>query len=238
MIKYKNHLELVAQSYDRTIDLGRKGVNLYAELPDYIINDPDYPAYKAELEDRPGGSENADIIKYLAPNRNMKFIDLGCALNLMFKGYDQWPSTYHGVDISENTIELLKEFAAKNKIPIGTLYCGSIHETPFQDSYFDIGACIGVLEYFEKDFVSKALQEAHRILKPEGKFVLDIPCIDSPTGRVMMKIEEFMGRPTRFDMLAQEFEAMIGNYFEIEETNKPINNGSSMGILYCLRCKK
>jgi AraC-like DNA-binding protein/ubiquinone/menaquinone biosynthesis C-methylase UbiE len=233
-----NQLESVAKSYDKTIDFGRRGIDLYTELPDYITNDPDYPAYKTELEGGFGGSECIDIKNYLVPNTDMNFVDLGCSLNLMFKGYDKWLSTYHGVDISEKTIELLNEFVTKNKMQIGSLYCGSIHETPFEDNYFDIGACIGVLEYFEKDFVKKAIIEAHRIIKPNGKLVLDIPSIESPTGRVMMKIEEFMGRPDKFNMLPQEFEDMIRNYFEIEETNRAAIEGKFMGIMYCLRCKK
>lgn len=238
MSKSENQLELVAKSYDKAIDFGRRGIDLYTELPDYIINDPDYPKWKTELEDGFGGSECIEIKNYLMPNTNMKFIDLGCALNLMFHGYDKWLSTYHGVDISEKTIGLLNEFVTKNKMQIGSLYCGSIHETPFDDNYFDIGACIGVLEYFEKDFVEKAIAEAHRIIKPNGKFVLDIPNIESPTGRMMMKIEEYMGRPDKFDMLPQEFEDMIKNYFEIEETDRAIAEGEAMGVMYCLRCKK
>lgn len=238
MSQTENHLELIAKSYDKAIDFGRRGIDLYTELPDYITNDPDYPAYKTELEVGFEGSECIDIKNYLVPNTTMNFIDLGCCLNLMFKGYDKWPSTYHGVDISVKTIELLNEFVTKNKMQIGSLHCGSIHETPFDDNYFDIGACIGVVEYFEKDFVKKAIIEAHRIIKPDGKLVLDIPCINTPTGRVMMKIEEFMGRPDKFDMLPQEFEDIIKDYFEIEETNRTAVEGNSMGIMYCLRCKK
>lgn len=238
MSQMQSQLGLVAKSYDKTIDLGRRGIDLYKELPDYITNDPYYLAFKAELEGGFRGSEYIEIQNYLMPNTNMNFIDLGCALNLMFKGYDEWPSTYHGVDISDKTIELLNEFVTKNNMQIGSLYCGSIHETPFDDNFFDIGACIGVLEYYKKDFVEKAIAEAHRIIKPNGKLVLDIPNIESPTGRVMMKIEEFMGRPDTFDMLPQEFEDMLMNYFTIEETDRATAESEAMGFMYCLRCKK
>ena len=40
----------------------------------------------------------------------------------------------------------------------------------------------------------------HRIIKPNGKLVLDIPNIKSKTGKIMMKIEEYMGRPNKFNM--------------------------------------
>lgn len=42
----ENQLELVAQSYDKAIDWGRRGIDLYKELPEYITNDPDYPSLK------------------------------------------------------------------------------------------------------------------------------------------------------------------------------------------------
>lgn len=53
-----------------------------------------------------------------------------------------------------------------------------------------------------------------------------------------MKIEEYMGFPDKFDMLPQEFEDMIMNNFEIEETDKAIGEREAMGVIYCLRCKK
>lgn len=105
-------------------------------------------------------------------------------------------------------------------MPIGPLYCGSIHETPFCDNSFDIGACIGVLEYFEKDFVAKAIMEVHRIIKPYGNFVLDIPNMDNPMRRLMMLMEEHMGRPDKFDMSSREFEDMLQNYFEDRKNRK------------------
>jgi SAM-dependent methyltransferase len=110
----------------------------------------------------------------------MNFIQLGCSVTLKTRGYDKWPSTYYGVDIRKETIQFLYEYVAKNNLSIGSLYCGSVHETPFAESYFDIGDCVGVLEYYDRDFVLKAIQEIHRIMKPNGKFVLDIPNIASP----------------------------------------------------------
>ena len=49
----------------------------------------------------------------------------------------------------------------------------------------------------------------HRILKPNGKLVLDIPNIESKSGKIMMKIEEYMRRPDKFNMNYQEFEKIL-----------------------------
>ena len=162
----ESHLKRVAKSYDRCIaDHGKKDAPGYDALPDDITGDPDYPAWKAEADQQSYKSECRQEIKdYLSPEKGMKFIQLGCSLNLMCKGYDRWPSTYYGVDISRQTIRVLKNFARKNKVSVGALHCGSIHETPFEDSAFDIGECIGVLEYYERAFVLEAVREFYRIL--------------------------------------------------------------------------
>lgn len=175
----KKQLELVSKSYDKAIDFGRRGIDLYEDLPEHITNHPDYPMFhKLKTNGSLSDSGRKEIKDYLSPDINMKFIDLGCCLNLMFNGYDQWLSTYHGVDISSKTIQFLNEFVTKKQLPIGSLCCGSIHETLFEDNYFDIGACVGILEYFEKDFVEEAILEAHRIIKPmENLFLIFLTLI-------------------------------------------------------------
>lgn len=231
----ESHLALIAESYDRTIELGRRGIDSYGHLPEHITNDPDYPLFvKARAEGADSDSGRREIKDYLSPAADMMFIDLGCCLNLMFNEYDEWPSLYHGVDISKETIALLGEFVANRHLSVGSLYCGSIHETPFDDNYFDIGACIGVLEYFEKDFVKESLVEAHRIMKPNGRFVLDIPDNEHPMRRFMKLIEAHMGRPDRFDMSPSEFEPLLQDYFEVE---KKESIAAVAMIQYFLRCK-
>jgi SAM-dependent methyltransferase len=42
--------------------------------------------------------------------------------------------------------------------------------------------------------VLKAIQEFHRVMKPGGRLVLDISNITSPSGRMAMLIEEYMGK--------------------------------------------
>jgi Methylase involved in ubiquinone/menaquinone biosynthesis len=232
----KTQLELVAKSYDRGIGLGRKGLDSYQNFPEHITNDPDYPLFqKARAEGLDSDSGSAAVKEYLSPSSNMKFVDLGCCLNLVSYRYNEWPSLYYGVDISKETIALLDELVTKRNLAIGSLYCGSIHQTPFDDNSFDIGACIGVLEYYERDFAAKALLEAQRIMTPNGRFVLDIPDNENRRRRFMNLIEEQLGRPTKFDLSVQEFEHMLQDYFEVEKTE---NLAEVAMIKYFLRCRK
>lgn len=244
MMEIENQLEQIAKSYDRHfIEYGKKDALAYDNLPSYITNNPDYPYYKNEQESDWEMNRRNDLIEYLSPAENMTFIQLGCSLSLMSRGYDKWPSVYHGVDISKETIQCLNRFVAEKTLSIGSLYCGSIHETPFDESYFDIGECIGVLEYYENEFVLNAIKEFHRIMKPNGRLVLDIPNSNSPSGRMAMLIEGCMGRPDKFDMSPQEFEDMIKDYFEIIDSDRiraESRGESHEGSLYFynLKCKK
>ena len=217
----EKHLQALAFSYDKGIDLGRQGINMYDDLPQYIVNDPDYPAYEAAMLMDPdtGSSGDASIISFLAPQKGMEFVDLGCCLNLMLRGYDGWPSTYHGVDISPKTIRLLREYVEKKNLSIGSLNCYSAHKTPFGENTFDIAARIGVLDYFESDFTEAIVAEAHRIIKPGGRLVLDIPNLGSAACRIMMLIEAHLGRPDQFNISVQAFSAMVQNYFEVEHSD-------------------
>lgn len=230
-----NHLNAVAKSYDKAVEMGRQGIDQYENLPEWIQNDPAYARFRAiALDGEPASGQRA-VKEFLSPAESMNFVDLGCCLNLMFRGYDEWPSRYMGVDISKETIQLLREYAEKKKLPIGALHLGSIHETPFEAETFDIGACIGVLEYFEREFVQRAIAEMHRIMKPRGRFVLDAPNFGSATCRVMMQVEEYMGRPERFDLSPDEFEKILTRYFDIVKRE---GTEEDMMLLYYLICRE
>lgn len=173
----------------------------------------------------------------------MKFIQLGCSVSLVSRNYYKWPSIYYGVDISQKTIEYLNKFVSQNNLAIGGLHCTSLHQTQFADCFFDIGECIGVLEYFEKDFVLKAIKEFHRIMKPGGRFVVDIPNLNSPSGKMAMMIEQCMGRPDKFNLQPQQFEDLIKDYFEIIDSDamraqNAVQSHQGALYFYCLKCKK
>ena len=228
-------LAVVAASYDAAIEGGRRGddgPSPYEDLPDYITSDPDYPAYATGIG--VSASANDDIREALAPAAGMKFLGLGCALNLMFNGHDQWPSTYYGVDISAQTIDLLHEFAVQKQLPIGSLHCGSIHDMPFDDGAFDIAACIGVLEYFAADFVRAAMVEIRRVLKPGGLLAVEIPHIGSGVCRVAKMVEAHIGRPGLFNLSQQDFETIASESFAVEKKYVAPN---SEAVLYILRAK-
>lgn len=101
----EEQLKQIAASYDKGIEYGSQGIDLYKDLPASILNDPDYELYqKAAAEDKLSHSGSIEIQEFLAPAPGKKFADLGCCLNLMFRDYDKWTSSYYGVDISQKPL--------------------------------------------------------------------------------------------------------------------------------------
>ena len=220
-VAMNDQLKAVADSYDRGIDLGRNGIDPYKELPESITASPGYTLFrKMQQAGALSDSGREEIRTFLAPRPGMRFIDLGCCLNLMFRGHDQWESLYHGVDISPKTIELLQRHVQRNHLQVGALVCGSMHDTPFGDDAFDIGACVGSIEYFEREFVHRALKEIARIIKPGGRLVLDIPDVGSPEFGAISVIEDYLGRPEKFNMTIKEFEAELRPCWAIAKKEK------------------
>lgn len=208
-------LQSVAMSFDWTIQSGRRGINLYHTLPKSITNHPDYPQYLKNQSARDQDSGRKEIVEFLAPQRGMKFVDLGCCLNLIDNGYALWPSEYYGVDISSEVIQELEAFLKQNQLEVGGLYHCGIHQVPVPENFFDIGACIGSLEYFRSTYVGRSLREFHRILKPGARFVLDIPNLYSNEYRLSQKIESYLGRSDEFDLTVAEFEQLLQGCFTI-----------------------
>ena len=109
----------------------------------------------------------------------------------------------------------LDNFLKQNGLEVGGLYHCGIHQVPVPENFFDIGACIGSLEYFRSTYIVRSLNEFHRILKPGAKFVLDIPNPCSKEYRLSQKIESYLGRGDEFDLTVADFERLLQGRFTI-----------------------
>lgn len=210
-----DQLEKVRRAYDLTVEQFRQGVYPYEHVPAEIRN-TDF--FKSTGNNSRMNSSAPDIREFLCPETGKKFLDAGCSANLVNYGLGSWPSLYFGVDISPKLIKAMKGFAELNRITIGGLYVSEISALPFEAGYFDIAAVIGVLEYCTPDYISQALGELRRVLKPGGRIVLDIPNATHPHAGDMQKLEAYLGRPV-FPHSRDDFEEMLKNLFEIKRTD-------------------
>ena len=206
-------LEKVRKAYDLTVEQYNQGLDPLQDVPEEIRNSTFYESLVAE--GNAYNSSAADIKDYLAPETGMRFLDVGCAANLVNYRLNRWPSTYYGVDISPALIKTMKGFVVNQKISIGGLYVADMTRLPFEDNFFDIAAVIGVLEYCTLVYMGKALVELHRVLKPGSRVVLDMPNRNHPHVNDMVKLEEYLNRPN-FIHSRSEFEVLLEPLFIID----------------------
>lgn len=226
----EDRLLQIRAAYDLTVEQAEKGIDPMAELPEEIRSSA---GYKYLMENRSSVNSAApDIREYLDPKPQMRFLDAGCCANLHNYRLDRWPSTYYGIDNSPRLIEAMKNFASRVGISTGGLYLAEIVEMPFADDFFDIGAAIGLLEYYPLEYIQDALRELNRVLKPGSRVVLDMPNRDHRYVADMAGIERYLGRPNLiFPRL--EFEKLLEPFFFTERTDD-----SQVMIKYYIRTRK
>ena len=207
-------IERIAASYDATIEAGNQGIDPYDQLPEAITS---HPAYAVLRQGGNCSSGNPAIRTFLDPKPDEKFLDLGCAANIINYRLHEWPCVYFGVDASPATIELLKRHTEARKIEIGGVHCARAERLPFPDLYFDLAACVGVLEYHPAEYAAAVLREAHRVLRPNARFYVDIPNLAHPGLPVMLLMEEHLGRPILLRVSREEFKRLLEGLFNIDQ---------------------
>lgn len=76
----------------------------------------------------------------------------------------------HGLDASEEMMKL-----AQQRHPSVTFTLASACETGFPDKMFDLVYSFHLMMHLDKTTISEIFKEVHRILKPGGRFIMDIP---------------------------------------------------------------
>ncbi|MBI1804056.1 MAG: class I SAM-dependent methyltransferase [Ignavibacteriae bacterium] len=105
--------------------------------------------------------------KYLP--KNGKILEAGCGLGrwvfyLRKLGYD-----IIGIDLAADAVRIAKEYD-----PTAPIFSDNILQTTFPEKTFDAVISLGVVEHFEEG-PQKAFQEAVRVLKDNGLFLVTVP---------------------------------------------------------------
>ena len=192
--------------------IGRSG-ELEATLPEEFKNSPGYQEFVGDTG-RTTASDAPENREYLDPQVGMRFLDAGCCGGYAEYQMWKWPSIYFGVDFCPSIIEAMRGVAATHDLPQGRFDVAEIVDLPYEDSFFDIGQLIGVLEYCPLDYCQRAMQEMSRVMKPSSRFILDLPNTVHPQCETMFQIEEYMDRPN-VPKDRDEFEAILKSIFSI-----------------------
>lgn len=82
----------------------------------------------------------------------------------------------YGIDISPKMLSQLKLKIKQRGLEdrIKEIRVGEADALPYQDSFFDLVTCIGMLEYYPLEYAEIVLTEIRRVLKPNRRCFIDV----------------------------------------------------------------
>lgn len=100
----------------------------------------------------------------------LRLLDIACGQGFFLNAVEKTGSKIelHGVDFSEVALE-----SARKRVTGAVVKLASAYDLPYPDQFFDYCVNLGSLEHFDNP--EKALQETHRVLKPNGKAMVIVP---------------------------------------------------------------
>jgi ubiquinone/menaquinone biosynthesis C-methylase UbiE len=122
--------------------------------------------------------------------RDKRVLEIGCGLGTDAINFARAGADYTGVDLTERSIELVqRRFAFENLQ--GYLQTADAEKLPFADNSFDLIYSHGVLHHTPD--TQRAINEAHRVLKPGGKAMVMLYHKNSYNYRVNIMLLRRMG---------------------------------------------
>ncbi len=128
----------------------------------------------------------ADIETEIGPLNGLDVLEAGCAYGILSDLLAALGANVTGLDISSWAIG-----EAISRFPVPTFVEGDVLSLPFPNNSFDVVVGIGVLEcMIDNATMAAALQEAKRVLKPQGKLYGLASTIGPPDHYLQLTPEE------------------------------------------------
>ena len=139
------------------------------------------------------------LFPYLRPG--LRVLDFGCGPGTISVGLARAvaPGELHGVDMEESQVDLARSMAKANGQDNSIFHVGDVTNLPFEDGFFDVAHCHGVLTHVPD--TQATLAEVKRVLKPGGiigcrEFICDssfmTPDVDGTLKRAWDVLEDLV----------------------------------------------
>jgi len=118
------------------------------------------------------GHNSLALAEWLDLDSAQSVLDVGCNVGGLLKGLaDARPRLrLAGIEVNREAAD-----AARRALPTATVHACGAEAMPFADAEFDCVTCVEVLEHIPPELRRAALREIHRVLKPGGQLLLQVP---------------------------------------------------------------
>ncbi len=162
-----------------------------SKVKNFYENDP-FPNYKTrdnitsilELGDKNQYTYN--LKKFIGNDKKILEVGAGTSQLSNYLSIDT-NNKIVAFDLNFNSLKLGKNFAKKNRIQNVEFVCGDIFDDIFEDNYFDIVLCNGVLHHTKN--TQEALKESIRFLKKDGYILVGLY---NKIGRIRTFIRKYL----------------------------------------------
>lgn len=107
----------------------------------------------------------------VAPARPLRILDVGCGTGGQLARLSRYGRAW-GVDLAPSAIRLARQRGLTG------VFLASASELPFRGRSFEVVTLIDVLYHAAVPDEERALAEAHRVLAPRGRLVLNVPAYE------------------------------------------------------------
>jgi ubiquinone/menaquinone biosynthesis C-methylase UbiE len=111
-------------------------------------------------------------------NKDQVVLDLACGLGRTCKWVAPQVDTYYGVDFIPDMIEKAMQYNKLHKNAFFYTNNGSNITSIFADNTVDIAYCELAFQHMPRDVQVKYINDLEKILKPDGKFYVQIPKLE------------------------------------------------------------
>lgn len=121
-----------------------------------------------------GQERRLKLVRNHVPLKGKKILDVGCGIGTYLKAFKRYTNDLYGVDIdAERVAETTLRLRSGQEKVAPNVSIASAEKLPFGEGTFDVLFSHEVLEHVDDD--RKAVEEAVRVLKPGGHFVIFVP---------------------------------------------------------------
>lgn len=123
-----------------------------------------------------------------------RVINFGCGVGPQAVAYKDCYREMVGVDLHTERLEMSKILLAEHGVKNYRTLCVPVEQTGLPEASFEKALAIDIIEHLPNP--SALLQEAHRILKPNGELLVSVPAMHDHYVHLFRWIGKMLGRKT------------------------------------------